>query len=88
MSHLRLHDAHAQSTATEDAIPDTYLFPGVTRERPAKPARHRVRPSIPADSTIHAVERGLDHAQDRLNNLRDLVDRFGLSVHDDGPRAA
>jgi hypothetical protein len=87
MSNLRLHDAPAEGTTVEDTIPETFLFPGVTRKSKDAP-RPRVRPSIPRDPTVQAVERGLDHAQDRLNNLRDLVDRFGLSLHDEGPRAA
>ena len=87
MSHLRLCDAPSEVTTTDGTIPETYLFPGV-RQRATAGQRPRVRPSIPADSTIHAVERGLDHAQDRLTNLRDLVARFGLANHDEGPRAA
>jgi hypothetical protein len=87
MSNLRLCDAPSDGGPTEGTIPETYLFPGVARKAGARP-RRRVRPSIARDSTVHAVERSLDHAQDRLNNLRDLVDRFGLSVHDEGPRAA
>jgi hypothetical protein len=83
MSYLRLHDAPSDALET---IPETYLFPGVTRDQAPKTAK--VRPSIVRDDVIANVERGLDHAQDRLNNLRDLVDRFGLSMHDDGPRAA
>ena len=84
MSNLRLCEAPAD--CTDDTIPETYLFPGVGRQ--AESGRARVRPSIPSDSTIRNVERGLDHAQERLDNLRDLVDRFGLSMNDEGPRAA
>lgn len=79
MSHLRLHEA-----PIDEAIPDTYLFPGPA----TRPARPVVRPSISGSGAIHPVERDLDHVQARLNNLRDLMDRFGLDLGAGGPRAA
>lgn len=84
MSYLKLHDAPSD-TDTDDTIPETYLFPGVERGAKVRPS---IRPSIPDGFDLREIEGRLDHAQDRLNNLRDLVDRFGLSMHDEGPRAA
>ena len=40
-----------------------------------------------ADAIRH-VGQALDHAQRRLDNLRNLIDRFELDEDDDGPRAA
>lgn len=52
---------------------------------PAKP----LRLSVGSDSDpIEEVSDALAHAQRRLDNLRDLIDRFDLDGDDDGPRAA
>ncbi|MFI4881171.1 MAG: hypothetical protein ACIAQU_01150 [Phycisphaerales bacterium JB064] len=40
-----------------------------------------------ADALKH-VTRAIDQTQRRLDNLRDLIDRFELDDDDDGPRAA
>jgi hypothetical protein len=79
MSHLKLHDAPA-----DENIPETYRFPAA----PSRPARAKVHPSVQDSDVVQSVERNLDHVQARLNNLRDLMDRFGLGLGADGPRAA
>lgn len=40
------------------------------------------------DDAAKQVQRALFQAQRRLDNLRDLIDRFDLDDDDDGPRAA
>ncbi len=59
--------------------------------KPAKVAQVSAGPLrlSPGDSSDAAqrVQDALGHAQRRLDNLRDLIDRFDLD-DDDGPRAA
>lgn len=63
--------------------------------KPEKGKRTLPAPSAPlkltlggSDEAIAQVNRALEHTQRRLDNLRDLIDRFDLDGDDDGPRAA
>ncbi len=42
----------------------------------------------PASDSVAQVNKALEQTQRRLDNLRDLIDRFDLDGDDDGPRAA
>jgi hypothetical protein len=63
--------------------------------KPKKATRKPPAPSAPlkftlgdSDAAIAQVNSALEHTQRRLDNLRDLIDRFDLDDDDDGPRAA
>ena len=43
--------------------------------------------ALPFDAVAHA-EQALSHAERRMENLMDLVRRFGLDAPGDGPRVA
>ncbi|MEQ8318443.1 MAG: hypothetical protein RIE77_04360 [Phycisphaerales bacterium] len=74
-------------TITDSTPPEG---PKPTRKRtktppaPAAPLRLTVGE---ADDSVKQVTAALEQTQRRLDNLRDLIDRFDLD-DDDGPRAA
>lgn len=77
MPYLRFHP-EVETLSADSPIP-------ISTGRIARSELHMT--CTPARGTIAEVERAMDLVDNRLQNLRDLVDQFGLD-DDDGPRAA
>lgn len=86
MAYLRFVDA------TADMEDRTLRFPG--SRQPGRSVRTGEYSSQgvsepPEPPTVHQAEEALDRVQARLNNLRELMQQFGLAGFDeDHPRAA